>query len=86
MHGEPQSGNYDIYIMDIDGSNQKRLTNTEGQASNPSMSPDGTKICYDLSKGRDSEIYVMNADGSGPKNLGKGSNPAWSPFLKEKSK
>jgi Tol biopolymer transport system component len=43
MHSEPKSGNYDIYIMDIDGSNLKRLTNIEGQASNPSMSPDGTK-------------------------------------------
>ncbi|NOR11786.1 MAG: hypothetical protein GQ545_00875 [Candidatus Aminicenantes bacterium] len=86
MHSEPKSGNYDIYIMDIDGSNLKRLTNIEGQASNPSMSPDGTKIVYDLSNGRESEIYVMDADGANPKSLGKGSNPAWSPFLKEKSK
>jgi TolB protein len=86
MHGEPQSGNYDIYIMDIDGSNQKRLTITDEQASNPSMSPDGSKIAYDLSKGRDSEIYIMDVDGSNPKKLGKGSNPSWSPFLKEKSK
>jgi TolB protein len=71
--------------MDIDGSNLKRLTNTEGQASNPSMSPDGTKIVYDLSQGRESEIYVIDADGANPKSLGKGSNPAWSPFLKEKA-
>jgi len=86
MHGEPQSGNYDIYIMDIDGSNQKRLTITDEQASNPSMSPDGTKIVYDLSKGRESEIYMIDTDGANPKSLGKGSNPSWSPFLKEESK
>ena len=72
--------------MDIDGSNLKRLTKTDEQASNPSMSPDGTKIVYDLSKGRDSKIYVIDVDGSNPKSLGEGSNPAWSPFLKEDSR
>jgi len=81
MHGKPQSGNYDIYIMNIDGSNQRRLTTIDNAASNPSMSPDGSKIVYDLSLGEESEIYVMNADGSNPVCLGKGYNPAWSPFL-----
>ena len=85
MHGEPQSGNYDIYIMNIDGSGQQRLTTTEGQASNPSMSPDGSKIAYDFSAGRGSgrEIYIINADGSGPVSLGEGGDPAWSPFPAE---
>ena len=82
MHGEPQSGNYDIYIMNIDGSNLIRLTKTDGQASNPSMSPDGSRIVYDLFKDEESKIYVMNKDGSNPVYLGKGSNPAWSPFIK----
>jgi len=59
----------------------KRLTKTKSQASNPSMSPDGMKIVYDLSKGEVSEIYVINKDGSDPVCLGEGSNPAWSPFV-----
>ena len=82
MHGEPQSGNYDIYSMNIDGSNPIRLTKTDGQASNPSMSPDGSRIVYDLFKDEESKIFVMNKDGSNPVYLGKGSNPAWSPFIK----
>lgn len=86
MHDKPQSGNYDIYIMNIDGSNQRRLTTTDGAASNPSMSPDGTKIVYDLLIGEESEIYVMNADGSNPVCLGKGYNPAWSPFVNSRRK
>ncbi len=83
MHGEPQSGDYDIYIMNVDGSGQKRLTKTQSQASNPSMSPDGAKIVYDLFKGEGSEIYIINKDGSNPVCLGEGSNPAWSPFEKK---
>ncbi len=83
MHGEPQSGNYDIYIMNVDGSDQKRLTKTEGAASNPSMSPDGSKIVYDFrTDENESQLFVMSRDGSDPVGLGVGSNPAWSPFLK----
>jgi len=82
MHGEPQSGVYDIYIMNIDSSNQQRLTITEEQASNPSVSPDGSKIVYDVREGEKTCIYVMGIDGSNPTRLGEGSNPAWSPFRK----
>jgi TolB protein len=84
MHGKPQSRNYDIYIMNIDGSSLRRLTTTEGAASNPSMSPDGEKIVFDLRAEEKSEIYVMERDGSNPVCLGKGYDPAWSPFLKIK--
>lgn len=80
MHGEPQSRDYDIYIMNSDGSNLRRITKTDGAASYPSMSPDGSKIVYDLGSEKKSEIYVINKDGSNPVCLGKGSNPAWSPF------
>jgi TolB protein len=85
MHGEPQSQIYDIYIMNIDGSNLKRLTKTDEAASNPSMSPDGSKIAFDLSTEEKSEIYVIDKDGSNPECLGKGSDPAWSPFIKTRS-
>jgi len=85
MHGEPQSQIYDMYIMNIDGSNLKRLTKTDEAASNPSMSPDGSKIAYDLNTEEKSEIYVIDRDGSNPVCLGKGSDPAWSPFIKTRS-
>ena len=84
MHGKPQSRNYDIYIMNVDGSNLRRLTKTEGAASYPSMSPDGSKIAFDLGTRNNSEIYVIEKDGSNPVCLGKGSDPAWSPFIKKK--
>lgn len=50
---------YDVYVIDIDGSNLIRLT--DEAISQPSWSPDGMKITFEL----DNEIYIINADGSG---------------------
>src|SRR5215218_6159264 len=79
-----RDGNQEIYTMNAaDGSNQTRLTSVNANDSNPSWSPDGTKIAFNTN--RDSteegnianhEIYVMNAaDGSNPVRLTN--NPAW---------
>jgi len=71
MHDEPQSGTYDIYIMNMDGSDMRRLTNTPGMASYPTMSSDGSKIAYSYQEGQDSapQIWIMNADGTGQRML-----------------
>src|SRR3989442_1103530 len=50
-----------IYVMNPDGSNRVRLTNSTYDGS-PAWSPDGTKIAFL----RGTDIYVMNADGSTP--------------------
>ena len=83
MHDEPQSGTYDIYIMNVDGSAQRRLTTTPGAASYPSMSADGNRIAYSYQSGEDGvmEIWIMNSDGSDPKRLLEvGGIPRFSPF------
>ena len=82
MHGDPQSGDYDIYIMNVDGSEQARLTQTPGAASYPTMSPDGQKIAYSYNEedGNSSRIMIMNADGSGQKMLIENGNiPRFAP-------
>ena len=59
--------NIEIYVMDADGKNQRRLTNSPGYDFQPAWSPDGQKIAFtterDWKAGLGWEIYVMDADG-----------------------
>ena len=56
-------------IMDIDGSNQRPLTEAEKLQYQDGISPDGTKVVFtDFVNGRD-EIFVMDPDGTNRKQL-----------------
>ncbi len=51
--------NYEIFIMDKDGNNKKKLTNNSVRDCASTWSPDGKKIAY-VSDGM---LYLMNPDG-----------------------
>lgn len=80
-----ESAKYQIYVMDADGSNVKKLT-TDLNVSfcNPVWSKDGKRIVYysDKGDGKD-QIWIMNADGSNQKlltnNIGHNIFPSFSP-------
>jgi Tol biopolymer transport system component len=55
-------GKYDIYVINIDGSNLTRLTKEGGW--DPCWSPDGKKIAFVSNRDGSVNIYIMNADGS----------------------
>ncbi len=89
--GIPDVPTFEIYVMDANGGNQRRLTNNPASDYAPSWSPDGKRIVFcsdrdghvDANGWPTSEIYVMNADGGNPQNLTENRNndrsPSWSP-------
>ncbi len=75
-----RDGNLEIYVMDADGRNQKNLTNSPANDSQPDWSPDGTKIAFVSSRdGGRTQIYVMDADGKNPIRLTDGPGEKWDP-------
>lgn len=64
-----RDGNYEIYSMGTDGTNQTRLTNAVGNDISPSWTGDGTKLVFSSQRDGNDEIYSMNADGSGQTRL-----------------
>ncbi len=75
--GQPQ-----LYIMNRDGSSQKRISFGDGSYSTPVWSPRGDFIAFTKQKSGTFYIGVMRADGSGERLLTSSwmdEGPTWSP-------
>ncbi len=68
-----------IYVMNVDGSNQQQITKAAGSSSSPRWSPDGKHIAY----AHGGQIWTMEPDGDGREQITKlstgGGQPVWSP-------
>jgi TolB protein len=81
-----RSGPPQIYRMNIDGADIDRLTPGEGEAVNPSWSPDGTKIAFAWTRGFEPgnfNIFIMDVASRKVVQLtngaGRNENPTWAP-------
>jgi Tol biopolymer transport system component len=59
-----RSGNYEVYVMEADGTDPRRLTQSPAVDAQPAWSPDGTQIAFVSLRDGNAEIYVMNVDGT----------------------
>jgi Tol biopolymer transport system component len=83
--------NYEIFVINADGSGETRLTNDPQDDFFPAWAPDGSKLAFGRSFAEGSappsgNIWIMNPDGSGQVNLTRfteegvsGAGPVWSP-------
>ncbi|MCR4321316.1 MAG: M28 family peptidase [Candidatus Brocadiaceae bacterium] len=73
----------EIYIMNADGSDQKRLTNWPGYDGGPFFSPDGERIIWRHfnENGMLADVYTMRLDGSDIRRLTDFGSMSWAPYF-----
>jgi TolB protein len=60
-----RDGNQEIYVMDVNGSNLRRITRHPGIDATPTWSPAGNQIAFTSDRGGSPQIYIVDADGLG---------------------
>src|SRR5215470_10204169 len=75
-----------IYLMDPDGTNPRRLTYNDAADFMAKLSPDGKRVVFDSNRARGageplntSDLFLMKADGKDQVLLTRGSSATWSP-------
>jgi len=76
----------EIYLINPDGTDPRRLTNNAFGEAFPAISPDGRSLVFESNRRRArgdplnaSELYLMNVDGSNQRLLARGNSASWSP-------
>ncbi len=81
--------NYEVYVMNPDGSEQLNLTQHRAQDVSAIWSPTGEKILFVSDRGGVRDLYMMNSDGSNVRRVfktkieGWRKSPTWSPNGKQ---
>ena len=76
-----RDGNPEIYIMNVDGSGLRRLTNHPAIDTTPTWSPTGTQIAFTSDRGGTPSIYIVGVDGLGLRRITfeNSDRATWSP-------
>lgn len=75
---------YNLYLVDIDGSNTTRLTQNSGNNYSPSWSSDGNQLVFHSDRnGLTNDLYIISTNGGSANPITQSSNndtlPTWSP-------
>jgi Tol biopolymer transport system component len=65
----PVFPSYDIYLANADGSDPKRITESEGYDAEATVSPDGKTIVFTSMRDGDLDIYTMDLEGGNVRRL-----------------
>ena len=85
---EPEGGPSGLWVMDIDGQNQRLVTEFEPYSAyeSPVWSPDGQYLAYSFGFDDDQDVWVVSAGGGKPVNVsnlpGEKNTLSWSPDSK----
>jgi uncharacterized protein YjdB len=78
-----RDGNFDLFVMNADGSAIRRLTTERGTDGEPAWTPDGTSIVFTSARSGVPQLYVIPADSGEARALttsaGGNQSPAVSP-------
>ena len=80
-----RQGVHDIWMVNVDGSNPRRLTGGVGDNQGPTWAPNGRHIAFQSNRNGRWQIFAMLADGAVQESItkapGEATSPSWSPRL-----
>ena len=78
------AGNSDLWIMDVDGRNQKQITDDVYSERFGSVTPDGRYVVFDSSRSGTTQVWRVDIDGGNAKRLT--SSPGFMPVITRDSR
>lgn len=83
LYQSNRTGKWQLYIINRDGSGDRRITNDQFNNYMADWSPDNSRIAFVSDRTGNEDIFVMNADGTDQRNLTNNSardiHPYWTP-------